>query len=104
MGVADSMQNERNDFYAEDPKVQKKLIRSQMNQNLNKNAYLEDDEDMNKNMEYYKYSDYRLNEKHQNNPNNGASGHEDSYQKMKQMTQINSNPNMMNEEMNMMNA
>ena len=68
MGVADSMQNERNDFYADDPKVQKKLIRSQINNNLNKNQYLEDDEDMNKNMEYYNDSDYRQNEKHQNNP------------------------------------
>ena len=103
MGVADSMQNERNDFYADDPKVQKKLIRSQINNNLNKNQYLEDDEDMNKNMEYYKYSDYRQNEKHQNNPNYQGSAQEDSYTKMKQMGQVNSNPNMINEEMNMMN-
>ena len=102
MGVADSIQNERNDFYAEDPKVQKKLIRSQINQTLNKNQYLEDDEDINKNMEYYKYSDYRLNEKHQSNPNYGGAMHEDSYQKMQKMNQINSNPSMMNEEMNMM--
>ena len=104
MGVADSIQNERNDFYAEDPKVQKKLIRSQINQTLNKNQYLEDDEDMNKNMEYYKYSDYRLNEKHQTNPNYGGPMHEDSYQKMQKMNQINQNPTMMNEEMNMMKA
>lgn len=104
MGVADSIQNERNDFYAEDPKVQKKLIRSQINQTLNKNQYLEDDEDMNKNMEYYKYSDYRLNEKHQTNPNYGGPMHDESYQKMQKMNQINQNPAMMNEELNMMKA
>ena len=36
------------------------------------------------------------------NPNYGGSMHEDSYQKMQKMNQINSNPSMMNEEMNMM--
>lgn len=109
-----NMQNEQasgtnNEFFAEDPKAQKKLIRSHNHLNTGKATYLEDENEMNK--EYYKYSDYRIVDKNmrgdnmqQGNMNMG----DENFMKMKLAAKINENQQNFNQipspdNMNMLN-
>ena len=98
--------NNNQDFYPEDQKNRKKLITERTKDN-----FLEDNTDT-QNMEYYKFSEYRMSKEQPDqrgnpNPHISANSNNEEYlkmqQKMNQKNNQNFNPVMGNPQENMMN-